>query len=132
MSDWYERPLHATINDYELGDKTDFLVARGINEPEKPYFFIQEFKPSESKSSPQNQLLSELLVALYLNEEPSALGAYVVGQLWTFLLLKKTVKEEYIYYVSQGFNALNEADLKRLYIALQGVKADIMDKLAKK
>jgi len=129
VADWYERPLSAIINGYELSGKIDFLVATGIKEPETPYFFIQGFKPSVSKSSPQDQLLSELLVALYLNKEQTALGAYVVGQLWVFLLLKKNDDDTYEYFISQGFNTLNEVDLQELYVALQGMKADIMEKI---
>ncbi|NJL74790.1 MAG: hypothetical protein HC892_06880 [Saprospiraceae bacterium] len=129
LHDWYERTLRGVVNGVEIGGKTDFLVATGIKEPEKPYFFIQEFKPSESSSSPQDQLLGELLVALHLNNESQMLGAYVLNELWRFLLLVKNNEERYTYYLSTGFNCLNKEDLKQLYASLQGVKADIMQRL---
>ncbi len=129
LSDWYERPLKAVINGTELGGKTDFLVASGLKEPEQPYFFIQEFKPSETRNSPQDQLLAELLVAMQLNQDQEAIGAYVMGEHWRFILLQKIGENNYRYTLSSGFNCLINANLKQLYIALQGVKADIVKKI---
>jgi len=39
VKDWYERPLKANINGVWLKGTTDFMVARGISEPRRPYFF---------------------------------------------------------------------------------------------
>lgn len=128
IADWYERSIKSVINGLEIGGKTDFLVASGIKEPKVPYFFIQEFKPSETTSSPHDQLLAELLVAVDLNKENQALGAYVVNELWRFMLLEKQENDSYIYYLSTGYNCLNKAELKQLYISLQGVKADILNR----
>ena len=129
LSDWYERPLKAVIKDTELGGKTDFLVASGLKEPEQPYFFIQEFKPSETKSSPQDQLLAELLVALQLNQKDETVGAYVIGEHWRFMLLKKIGEDNYQYFLSTGYNCLIKENLSQLYISLQGIKADIIQKV---
>ncbi|MEM8527764.1 MAG: hypothetical protein AAGG68_24190 [Bacteroidota bacterium] len=128
IADWYERSIRATVNDLDIGGKTDFLVASGKKEPKLPYFFIQEFKPSESTSSPHDQLLAELLVAIELNEESQVLGAYVVNELWRFMLLRKNTDNTYTYFLSSGYNCLNKEDLKKLYISLQGVKADILER----
>ena len=108
---------------------TDYLVAKGFDEPEKPYFFIQEFKPSKPNSDPENQLLAELIVAIENNQESSAIGAHIVGRLWTFVLLRKLDENTFRYVSSVGFNVLDIEDLKKLYIALQGVKADIIQKV---
>lgn len=129
FADWYERPLKSTINGVEIGGKTDFLVANGTKEPEIPYFFIQEFKPAESASSPHDQLLAELLVAIQRNKNTQAIGAYVINELWRFMLLEKEEDEIYCYYLSSGYNCLNKEDLKKLYISLQGIKADIIEKV---
>lgn len=128
IADWYERSIKSVIDDLEIGGKTDFLVASGVKEPDTPYFFIQEFKPSETTSSPHDQLLAELLVALHLNQENEALGAYVVNEMWRFMLLEKHNDDTYTYYLSTGYNCLNKSDLKQLYISLQGVKADILNR----
>jgi len=56
VTDWYERSISCKINDIDLGGTTDYLVAKGIDEPELPYFFIQEFKPSRSSGFPEYQL----------------------------------------------------------------------------
>lgn len=127
-ADWYERTIRAEVNGIEIGGKTDFLVASGLKEPEVPYFFIQEFKPSESSSSPHDQLLAELMVALELNQEDTVLGAYVVNEIWRFMLLEKKKDNTYTYYLSPGYNCLNKEDLKKLYISLRGVKAAILER----
>lgn len=128
VTDWYERPIGAVVNGCELKGATDYLVAKGISEPELPYFFIQEFKPSRRTSDPEDQLLAELLVAIYLGEVQEMLGMVIVGQLWTFLLLRRLEEDRFQYYKSVGFNVLNIEDLKKLYVSLQGVKADIVVK----
>jgi len=128
LTDWYERSISCKINDVDLGGTTDYLVAKGIDEPELPYFFIQEFKPSRSSGFPEYQLLAELLVALQLNQEKQILGAYILGQLWIFMLLQKE-GEQYYYYKSLGFNSLKEADLITIYRTLKGVKHYIIEKV---
>ncbi|MFK7979972.1 MAG: hypothetical protein AB8G86_08325 [Saprospiraceae bacterium] len=128
VTDWYERPISCQINEVNLGGTTDYLVAKGIDEPELPYFFIQEFKPSRSNGFPEYQLLAELLVALQLNGEKQILGAYILGQLWIFMLLRKE-GEQYYYYKSLGFNALKEGDLMAIYRTLQGVRASVLEKV---
>jgi len=40
VTDWYERSISCKINDVDLGGTTDYLVAKGIDEPELPYFFL--------------------------------------------------------------------------------------------
>ncbi|MEM6318682.1 MAG: hypothetical protein AAF960_13505 [Bacteroidota bacterium] len=129
VSNWYERQIRATINGIELKGLTDYLVARGIFEPETPYFFIQEFKPSKRASDPEIQLIAELIVAMKLSESTEMLGATIVGKVWDFILVKKLADNDYVFYKSDGFNVLNIEDLKKLYIALQGVKADIKSKV---
>ena len=128
VTDWYERAISGTVNDWELRGVTDYLVATGISVPERPYFFIQEFKPSKTGSDPEDQLLAELLLAIHLNKENIALGSIIIRQLWTFMLLEKNSEDSYCFYKSAGFNTLNIKDLKQLYIALQGVKADIVER----
>jgi len=129
VTDWYERTISSEINGIELGGLTDYLVATGFDEPELPYFFIQEFKPSRKGSDPEIQLIAELLVAMQLNKSEEMLGTTVVGKIWDFVLLKKIGNNAYNYFKSDGFNVLNIQDLKKLFVTLQGVKADIITKL---
>ncbi len=127
VTDWYEKPMNREINGIQISGVTDYLVAKGLDEPELPYFFIQEFKPSKG-GFPEYQLLAELLVVLNLNQEKQMLGAHIIGRLWTFMLVVKD-GEGFNFMQSAGFNAMNIADLKKLFITLKAVKADIKAKI---
>jgi hypothetical protein len=122
VRDWYERPLKAVINGVEIGGYVDFMVAKGIKEPQRPYFFIQEFKKSKTEVDPEDQLLAELLVATELNQATVMRGAYIIGKVWNFVILKKQPNNEYEYYVSKIFDNTWLDDLKQIYINLQAVK----------
>ena len=123
--DWYERPLKGNIGGVEIIGKTDFMVARGLKEPDNAIFFIQEFKPAESKSSPQIQLVAEMLIALQQQELTFLRGAYIVGQLWYFVHLERQ-QESYRYYVSPAFDSLKLPELVGLYQALLFVKGELV------
>lgn len=45
------------------------------------------------------------------------------------MLLEKAADDTYTYTLSIGYNGLNLEDLKKIYISLQGVKADILEKI---
>lgn len=121
ISDWYERSLKAKVSSTTIGGTTDFLVAKGIDEPEKPIFFIQEFKKTKTKSDPEYQLLAEMLVALNMNEENIIRGAFVIGVIWNFVILKKE-GEVYKYYISDSLYSSKIEDLKKIYSNLVAVK----------
>lgn len=122
INDWYERPLKAIINGVEVGGYVDFMVATGIKEPQRPYFFIQEFKKSKAEIDPEDQLLAELLVAIELNQTTIMRGAYIIGKAWNFVILEKQLNGQYEYYVSKIFDSTWLDDLKQIYISLQAVK----------
>ena len=122
VKDWYERPLKAVVNSVEIGGYVDFMVAKGIKEPQRPYFFIQEFKKSKAEVDPEDQLLAELLVAITLNQTTIMRGAYIIGKAWNFVILEKQTNEQYKYYVSKIFDNTWLEDLKQIYINLQAVK----------
>ena len=122
VKDWYERPLKAVVNYVEIGGYVDFMVAKGIKEPQRPYFFIQEFKKSKVEVDPEDQLLAELLVAITLNQTTIMRGAYIIGKAWNFVILEKQTNDQYKYYVSKIFDNTWLEDLKQIYINLQAVK----------
>ena len=126
ISDWYERSLKGQINGVEVGGVTDYMVAKGIKEPEVPYFFIQEFKPSKPSTFPEDQLLAELIVSIQLNGTKYLKGAYIVGQFWTFVILELTVKGAYKFHIAPSLDSLKIADLKQIYKNLQAAKGEIM------
>lgn len=126
ISDWYERSIRGQVNGVEIGGVTDFMVAKGIKEPETPYFYIQEFKPSKPSVFPEDQLLAELMVSIELNDKQQMKGAYIVGQLWTFVLLKKQLNGGFVLHLAPSLDALKLEDLQQIYKHLKAVKAEIL------
>lgn len=122
VRDWYQRPLKAKINDAMLNGYVDFMVAKGVKEPERPYFFIQEFKKTKIEIDPEDQLLAEMLVAMTLNPSDRMHGAYIIGQEWRFVILRRTAPNTYEYYVSLIFDCLHFESLCEIYKNLQAVK----------
>ncbi len=123
IKDWYENFLTGEINGYKFNGKTDFMVAKGEVYPEKPYFFIQEFKRTTPHNDPLFQLLAEMLVALEKNETNIMYGGYVYGEHWKFIILEKLENGNYEYFNSTSFNCLELSHLKQIYINLQAAKA---------
>lgn len=132
ISDWYERPIKGQIGGVDLGGVTDFMVAKGIKEPEIPYFFIQEFKPSKPSVFPEDQLLAELMVSLNLNKQTYIKGGYLVGQFWTFAVLEKLEEGGYLFHLSESFDSLKLEDVKEIYVNLKAVKQEIIARNATK
>ncbi len=121
-TDWYERPLAASIGGVEIAGVVDYLVARGEKEPITPYFLIQEFKPQYPNRSPEVQLITEMLVAMTLSRESNELrGAYVHGSVWKFVLLRR-VEESYVYFVSPILDLFRMPDAKSIYVALEKIR----------
>lgn len=126
ISDWYQRHIKGQIAGIDLSGMTDFMVATGVKEPEIPYFFIQEFKPSKPSNFPEDQLLAELIVSLELNKQQHIKGGYLVGQFWTFSVLEKMENGGYRFHLSESFDSLKLEDLKKIYLNLKAVKQEII------
>ncbi len=122
VSDWYDTTLSGTLNGVEFKGFTDFMVASGTENPKKPYFFIQEFKPSTPDKDPRIQLLGELLVAIEKNKTTIIRGGYIIGRNWYFVIVEKIGENQFQYFVSKQFDSLDLEDLKQIYVILQAVK----------
>lgn len=122
VSDWYDGTLSGMVNGVEIKVFADFMVATGIDQAKKPYFFIQEFKPSVPDRNPEVQLLAELLIAIEKNKTNIMRGGYIIGQYWKFVILEKTGENQFEYVVSKSFDSLELPDLKQIYVILQAVK----------
>ncbi len=120
--DWYEASFSGVVNDVEIKGFTDYMVATGIKTPEKPYFFIQEFKPAQADKDVEDQLLAELLVAIEKNQTKIMRGGYIIGRNWVFVILEKTGENRFEYFVSESFDSLKLSELKQIYLNLQAVK----------
>jgi hypothetical protein len=122
IQDWYEPSFSGQVNQAQLKGFVDFMVATGTDVPKKPYFFIQEFKPSIPDQHPEPQLLAEMLVAIEKNQTTVFRGGYIIGQFWKFVMLEKIAENQFEYFVSEAFDSLKLPDLKKIYIILQAVK----------
>jgi len=127
LRDFYEEKLFYEAENFIFNGTTDFLISKGLKFPEKPYFFIQEFKKSVEHSDPEPQLLAELISAVELNNWKTIKGAYIIGAIWNFVILEKLGKNKYQYFVSENFDSSKIEDLKEIYRNLLFVKQEIIE-----
>lgn len=69
----------------------ELVVAVGKQTPQKPFFFLQEFKQSLKRNNdPLGQLLIAMMAAQVNNNEPEKpiYGCYVLGEHWHFVVLE--------------------------------------------
>lgn len=125
VRDFYELPMHYKTDRFIFNGTADFVVAEGLIESIKPYFFIQEFKRSEEHNNPRPQLLAELISAVELNQWTEIKGAYIIGGNWHFVILEKLKFETYQYFISQNFDSTKLDDLTCIYKYLVCVKQEI-------
>lgn len=128
-SPFYEEVLTYESEKFIFTGTTDFIVSKGLEYSEKPYFFIQEFKKGIKGSDPEPQLLAELISAVELNNETSMRGAYIVGAIWNFVILEKLAKHKYHYFVSENYDSTKIVDLKGIYRNLVFVKEEIIERV---
>jgi hypothetical protein len=124
---FYEEKLTLQTDKFILNGTPDFFVSKGLFRPEKPFFFIQEFKKSEDFSNPRPQLLAELITAIELNSWKKIKGAYIIGAIWNFVVLEKVGEDSYQYFVSQNFDSSDFEKLKLIYKNLLFVKSEILE-----
>jgi hypothetical protein len=125
--DFYELQITYKTDKFIFSGITDFVLSKGLLKSKKPYFFIQEFKKGKKGNDPEAQLLAELISAVELNKEILMKGAYIIGENWNFVILKKLGKDKYQYFVSRTFNSTNIEDLKGIYRNLMFVKNEIIE-----
>ena len=112
INDFYHKNLTYKKDKIYFNGYCDFYVAKGLDEPEIPYFFIQEYKPSAGGTHPEPQLLAELISAVELNQWKEIKGAYNIGINWNFVILEKLGDNKYQYFVSQDYTSTKIEDLK--------------------
>jgi hypothetical protein len=127
VRDFYEEPITYTNENFTFSGTTDFLVSKGLEFSETPYFFIQEFKKSIKNDDPRPQLLAEMISAIELNSWENIKGAYIVGSIWNFVILEKVGENSYQYSTSENFDSTKIEDLKRIYKNLLFVKDEILN-----
>ena len=119
---WLERDFSYNFDEVEIFGKPNFMLAKGRFQPEKPIFFLQEYKKSLPNGNPKWQLISEMIIAIVKNGGGEVFGSYVVGQYWHFVKMWRE-GEEYIFSISESFNSLKFQELQTIYTNLQAIKS---------
>lgn len=118
---FYERLLSATVSDTPLSVVCDALLAAplGINTPQKPYFFLQEFKKGKKAADDaEGQVLIAMLIAQQLNNDQQAVyGCYLQGRHWYFAVLYGQQ-----YGISRSYDATQTGQLYQILHILQHLK----------
>ncbi|MEM7127210.1 MAG: hypothetical protein AAF702_12835 [Chloroflexota bacterium] len=115
-----ERELSVPYKDETLSGEVDYMVAQGRHSPQRPFFFLHEYKRELEQKDPRGQLLIAMIAAQLLNQDQSPLyGVYVVGSIWRFILL-----EEKAYIVHRGLNAASD-EIVHIFGVLQNTKTII-------
>ncbi len=67
----------------------EFMLAKGIQIPREPHFFLHEYKPEKNRDNdPLGQLLIAMIAAQKVNhDEKPIYGIYVNGRNWFFVVL---------------------------------------------
>ena len=81
LANFYSEDLHYTtfsesylttkLNSIPLKGNVEWMVAMGFENPRTPFFFIHEYKPSSGGNDAKGQLLSGMMAAKALNQNPS-------------------------------------------------------------
>jgi hypothetical protein len=68
----------------------EFMLARGLQTPKKPHFFLHEYKPEKRRDNdPLGQLLIAMIAAQQVNTDDNPIyGIYVNGRNWFFVILE--------------------------------------------
>ncbi len=120
-----QRPISAEVKNTKLNGIVDFVIAKGEAEPQKPYFFIHEYKQEKkSANDPTAQLLAEMLAAQVQNENDTPLyGCYVMGRFWFFIVLQGNE-----YSISNAYNASDD-DIFQIVSILRAAKIKIEERI---
>ncbi len=125
---FFERPISAEFDSGKISVITDCMVSSvyGFTTPEKPYFFMQEFKKSKGdKQDPEGQMLAAMIAGQHLNNNGKVMyGSYVVGAFWYF-----TVLEGKNYSRSDAFQLTKPAELRQVILTLRKLKQTILNDL---
>ncbi len=120
-----QRALSAEINGIKINGIVDFVIAKGIDEPENPFFFLHEYKQEKKGANdPLAQLLAEILAAQARNENNMPIyGCYVMGRFWFFVVLQGNE-----YAISDAYTATQD-DIFQIVSILRAVKTKIEEKI---
>jgi hypothetical protein len=111
-----QRPMSVKYheNSKTTSGKVEFMLARGIQTPKIPFFFLHEYKQENRKNNdPLGQLLIAMVAAQIQNADNHILyGCYVSGRNWFFVVLDGRE-----YAVSNAYNAADN-DIYQIFAIL--------------
>jgi hypothetical protein len=111
----------------EASGKVEWFVSTGRQNPKKPFFFLQEYKPEKtSGNDPLGQLLIAMVDAQILNDDTQKplYGCYTLGRFWFFVVLAG--KE---YGISRAYDATQTDDMNAMIYILERVREHIHKEL---
>jgi hypothetical protein len=115
-----QRPMSVSYdNDTKISTgNVEFMLAKGKQIPQKPHFFLHEYKPEKNRDNdPLGQLLIAMVAAQKLNQDDKPIyGIYVNGRNW--FIVELSGKN---YAVSNPYVATSE-DIFDLYAVLVHIR----------
>lgn len=137
-----ESYISTTYRSIPLKGNVEWMVAMGFENPRTPLFFIHEYKPSFGGNDARGQLLSGMMAAQALNENPRdkfqpyrwievekdmpVYGCSIVGQLWWFGVLQGN---EYCF--SKAYDSVDKNELIQIFKILKAQKSIIARQIQK-
>jgi len=120
-----QRSLVYRYGEIEVNGVVDWMAAYGGYAPQKPYFFLHEYKKSRyTTADPLGQVLIAMLAAQQINaDQHPVYGCYVVGKLWTFVILEPCAFSE-----SKAYDVSDPDEFAFVWLVLQKTR-DIIDKI---
>ena len=116
---FFNHTVKVILNNKEITGRIDGMLAKGWQIPDKPLFFLQEYKSENGPNGdPLGQLLIEMVTAQALNNEPeqAIYGCYIIGRNWFFVVLEANK-----YAVSDAFVA-TQTDIYDIIGILRKIK----------
>lgn len=128
LEEFSQRRLELTTDEYGANGVVDWMLARGAFEPQKPYFFLHEYKRFKQRDSdPRGQLLIAMLAAQRTNNDGNPVyGAWIAGVDWRFVLLESDQYSE-----SKAYDATDREELAKIWLILNKTKYIIYDRVDK-
>jgi hypothetical protein len=121
-----QRPLSIKYdNDTKITEGlVEFMLAKGLQIPRKPHFFLHEYKPEKRRDNdPLGQLLIAMVAAQKLNQDDKPIyGIYVNRRNWFIVIL-----DDKTYSVSNPYVATDE-DIFDLFAVLLYIK-ELMEEI---
>lgn len=115
------KKLSGTIGKHIIGGEVDAMIAWGIDEPQKPYFLLSEYKPEKQPNKhPFGQTLAAMLIAQEHNQHKfPVFGSYIIGRNLYFLVL-----DGLDYAVSLDYSIMRD-DIYDIFFILKKLKSII-------